>query len=55
MTLNNHLVKYYPVKIKRYNWIKGPFTEKTLVNFTTTKEEQLIDYKDYSMGLLFEL
>ncbi|XP_025404731.1 zinc finger BED domain-containing protein 5-like [Sipha flava] len=43
MTLKNHFEKYFPENIVQYNWIKDPFSEKPLPNFTTTEEEQLID------------
>jgi len=48
ITLKNHFVKYFPEEIKQYNWIKDPFTEKPLINFTTTEEEQLIDISSKS-------
>ncbi|CAI6344175.1 unnamed protein product [Macrosiphum euphorbiae] len=42
MTLKNHFEKYFPEDIVQYNWIKDPFSENPLPNFTTTEEEQLL-------------
>jgi len=41
--LETHFMKYFPEEMKQYYWIKDPFTEKSLSNFTTIEEEQLID------------
>jgi len=40
MTLKNHFVKYLQEEIKRYNWLKDPFTEKPQTNFIITEEER---------------
>ncbi|KAL4132622.1 hypothetical protein QTP88_009744 [Uroleucon formosanum] len=54
MTLKNHFEKYFPDDIVQYNWIKDPFSEKPLSNFTTTEEEQLIDIpSDSSLRMKF--
>lgn len=54
MTLKNHFEKYFPDDIVQYNWIKDPFSEKPLPNFTTTEEEQLIDISsDSSLRMKF--
>ncbi|KAF0773483.1 zinc finger BED domain-containing protein 5-like [Aphis craccivora] len=54
MTLKNHFEKYFPEDIVQYNWIKDPFSENPLPNFTTTEEEQLIDISsDSSLRMKF--
>ncbi|XP_025415092.1 protein FAM200A-like [Sipha flava] len=54
MTLKNHFEKYFPEDIIQYNWIKDPFSENPLLNFTTTEEEQLIDISsDSSLRMKF--
>ncbi|XP_060865035.1 zinc finger BED domain-containing protein 5-like [Metopolophium dirhodum] len=54
MTLKNHFEKYFPEDIVQYNWIKDPFSENPLPNFTTTEEEQFIDISsDSSLRMKF--
>ncbi|XP_022162791.1 protein FAM200A-like [Myzus persicae] len=52
--LETHFMKYFPEEMKEYYWIKDPFTEKPISNFTTTEEEQLIDISsDSSLRMQF--
>jgi len=54
VTVKNHFEKYFPEDIVQYNWIKDPLSKKTLPNFTTTGEEQLIDISsDSSLRMKF--
>lgn len=54
MTLKNHFEKYFSEDIVQHNWIKDPFSEKPLPNFTTTEEEKLIDISpDSSLRMKF--
>ncbi|VVC26879.1 Hypothetical protein CINCED_3A020178 [Cinara cedri] len=54
MNLETHFMKYYPKEMKQYYWIKDPFTEKPPSNFTTLKEELLIEISsDSSLGMQF--
>lgn len=48
MTLKSYFAQYFSDKIQHYNWIKHLFNKKPSSNFTTTKEEQLINISSNS-------